>query len=206
MIRRTLLVLATLLVLLPSCREERAKPELSPAEEALLAEKADGKIATIIRENLPSLFAGMVVFRSDVFLNQSAMLDERGISVLNVFGNAAILLLNSPDIPMLLRQDQVKKIYYLSRQGPLARFHPAFEMDLLRRFGEGKEAEPISFLIRFREAPVETDARTVEAAGFRIDTRTGGAWVVTGPLTSLPRLMENDRIIFYEGASNARTM
>lgn len=206
MIRRVLLLSLTLLTLLPSCREDRPKPVLTPADEALLAEKADGKIETILRENLPSLFAGLVVFRSDVFLSQSAMLDERGISVLNVFGNAAILLLNSPDIPMLLQLDQVKKIYYLSRQGPLARFHPAFEMDLLRRFGEGRESEPFSFLIRFREAPEERDAEVVEAAGFRIDTRTGGVWVVTGPPTSLPRLMENDRIIFYEGASKARTM
>jgi len=206
MIRRILLLSLALLALLPSCREDRPKPVLTPADEALLAEKADGKIETIIRENLPSLFAGLVVFRSDVFLSQSAMLDERGISVLNAFGNAAILLLNSPDIPMLLQQEQVKKIYYLSRQGPLARFHPAFEMDLLRRFGEGRESEPFSFLIRFREAPEERDAEVVRAAGFRIDTRTGVVWVVTGPPTSLPRLMENDRIIFYEGTSKARTM
>jgi len=206
MIRRILLLSLALLALLPSCREDRTKPVLTPADEALLAEKADGKIETIIRENLPSLFAGLVVFRSDVFLSQSAMLDERGISVLNAFGNAAILLLNSPDIPMLLQQEQVKKIFYLSRQGPLARFHPAFEMDLLRRFGEGRESEPFSFLIRFREGPEEQDAEVVRAAGFRIDTRTGVVWVVTGPPTSLPRLMENDRIIFYERASKARTM
>jgi len=206
MIRRVLLLSLALLALLPSCREDRTKPVLTPADEALLAEKADGKIETIIRENLPSLFAGLVVFRSDVFLSPSAMLDERGISVLNAFGNAAILLLNSPDIPTLLQQEQVKKIYYLSRQGPLARFHPAFEMDLLRRFGEGRESEPFSFLIRFREGPEERDAEVVKAAGFRIDTRTGVVWVVTGSPTSLPRLMENDRIIFYEGTSKARTM
>jgi len=204
--RRVLILAAALLVLLPACREDRPKPVLTPADEALLAEKADGKIGIIIRENLPSLFAGLVVFRSDVFLSQSAMLDERGISVLNAYGKAAILLLNSPDIPMLLRQDSVKKIYYLSRQGPLARFHPAFEMDVLRRFGEGKESDPATFMIRFRELPGEGDAKVVEAAGFRIDTRAGPVWVVTGPLTSLPRLMENDRIIFYEGASKARTM
>lgn len=206
MTRRFLPLLAALLLLFPSCKEERQNPKLTPSDEALLQEKADGKIGVILRENLPSLFAGLVVFRSDVFLSQSAMLDEHGISVLNAFGNAAILLLNSPDLPTLLRQDSVKKVYYLSRQGPLARFHPSFEMDLLRRFGEGKEAEPIPFLIRFRDPPGEGDARAVEAAGFRIDTRTGAVWAVTGPLTSFPRLMENDRIIFYEGASNARTM
>lgn len=206
MTRRFLLAAAALLLLLPSCKEERAKPDLSPADEALLAEKADGKIGIIIRENLPSLFAGLVVFRSDVFLSQSAMLDARGLSVLNAFGNAAIVLLNSPDIPPLLQEDAVRKVYYLSRQGPLARFHPAFEMDLLRRFGEGKEQEPVSFLIRFREAPDGKDEAAVTGAGFRVDVKTGPVWAITGPLTSLPRLLENDRILFYEGASKARTM
>jgi len=206
MTRRLLLLLAALLMLFPSCKDEHPNPKLTPSDEALLAEKADGKVGVILRENLASLFAGLVVFRSDVFLSESAMLNERGISVLNAFGNAAILLLNSPDVPMLLRQESVVKVYYLSRQGPLARFHPAFEMDLLRRFGEGKEADPIPFMIRFRDLPDERDVRAVEAAGFRIDTRTGVVWVVTGPLTSFPRLMENDRIIFYEGASKARTM
>ena len=205
MTRRLAFLLAVFLLLSPSCREERRNPKLTPADEALLAQKADDKIGIILRENLASLFAGLVVFRSDVFLTQSAKLDERGISVLNAFGNAAILLLNSPDIPLLLRDDSVKRIYYLSRQGPLARFHPAFEMELLRRFGEGKERDPVSFFIRFREPPEERDAKAVEAAGFRIDTRAGMAWTVTGPLTSFPRLMENDRIIFYEGASKART-
>lgn len=206
MTRRLLLAAAALILLLPSCKEERAKPNLSPADETLLSEKADGKIGVIIRENLPSLFAGLVVFRSDVFLSQSAMLDERGLSVLNAFGNAAIVLLNSPDIILLLKEDAVKKVYYLSRQGPLARFHPAFEMEMLRRFGEGKEEEPVSFLIRFREAPDAKDEEAVTASGFRVDVKTGPVWAVTGPLTSLPRLLENDRILFYEGASKARTM
>ena len=130
------------------------------------------------------------------FLSESAMLNERGISVLNAFGNAAILLLNSPDVPMLLRQESVVKVYYLSRQGPLARFHPAFEMDLLRRFGEGKEADPIPFMIRFRDLPDERDVRAVEAAGFRIDTRTGVVWVVTGPLTSFPRRITSYNVCY----------
>ncbi|HBO69350.1 MAG TPA: hypothetical protein DD658_04065 [Deltaproteobacteria bacterium] len=206
MTRRFLLAAAALLLLLSSCKEERARPDLSPADEALLTEKADGKIGVIIRENLPSLFAGLVVFRSDVFLSQSAMLDERGLSVLNAFGKAAIVLLNSPDIPLLLKEDAVKKVYYLCRQGPLARFHPAFEMELLRRFGEGKEQEPVSFLIRFRDAPDGKDEAAVTGAGFHVDVKTGPVWGITGPPTSLPRLLENDRILFYEGASKARTM
>lgn len=206
MTRRFLPLLAAALLLLPACREERARPELSPQDEAVLATKADEKIGTIIRENLPSLFAGLVVFRSDVFLTQSALLDERGLSVLNAFGNAAIVLLRSADIPPLLHEESVKKIYYFSRQGPLARFHPAFEMDLLRRFGEGKEEEPVSFFIRFREVPGEEDRQALTAAGLRVDARAGAVWTVTGPPTALPRLLENDRIIFYEAASKARTM
>lgn len=206
MTRRLVALLAAALLTLPACREERARPELSQQDEALLARKADAKIGTIIRENLPTLFAGLVVFRSDVFLSQSAMLDERGLSVLNAFGNAAIVLLRSADIPPLLQEESVRKIYYLCRQGPLARFHPTFELDLLRRFGEGREEEPVSFFIRFREVPGEGDRQAVTAAGFRVEARAGAVWTVVGPLTSLPRLLENDRILFYEGASKARTM
>lgn len=199
-------LLAAALLLLPACREERARPELTPQVEALIARKADAKIGTILRGNLPSLFAGLVVFRSDAFLSQSAMLEARELSVLNAFGNAAIVLLRKADIPPLLQEESVKKIHYLCRREALARLHPAFEMEVLRRFGEGKEQEPVSFFLRFREPPTEADRQAVEAAGFRATARTGFVWTVEGPLSGLPRLLENDRIIFFEGASKARTM
>lgn len=181
-------------------------PKLTPEEQAILAEKADEKIGLIIRQNLPALFAGLVVFRSDVFLTQSEMLAGRNLSVLDSLGNAAVILLNSPDIPPLLKEPSVRKIFYLCRQGPLARMHPAFLMDILQRFGDGKESEPSSFLVRFREAPQEKEEKFVEEAGFAVSSRAGFVWSLTGPLTSLPRLLEDDRILFYEGASKARTM
>jgi len=206
MTRRILLVATLLLLLLPACREDRKRPDLTAEEEAILKEKADEKIGLIIRENLPALFAGIVVFRSDAFLTQSEMLSGRELSVLDSFGNAAVVLLNSPDIPPLLKEKSVRKVSYLCRQGPLARIHPAFLMEVLNRFGEGKETVPTSFLVRFREMPQEKEEKFVESAGFTVASRAGVVWAVSGPLTSLPRLLEDDRILFYEGASKARTM
>jgi hypothetical protein len=206
MTRRVFLAAALLLLLLPACREDRKRPDLTAEDEAILKDKADEKIGLIIRENLPALFAGIVVFRSDVFLSQSEMLSRRELSVLDSFGNAAVVLLNSPDIPPLLKEKSVRKIFYLCRQAPLARIHPAFLMEVLKAFGEGKETVPASFLVRFREMPQEKEEKFLKAAGFTVESRAGVVWVVSGPFTSLPRLLEDDRIIFYEGASKARTM
>lgn len=193
-------------IALAACRGVRETPELPPDVRALLEEKADDTIGVIMKENLPALFAGLVVFRSDVFLHHSDLLDRMEISVLNSFDNAAILLLSGPDIPALLREPPVRKIYYLGRQGALARLDPAFEMEMLRRFGAGREEEPVSFFIRFRDVPREEDAKAVAAAGFGILARTGYVWLVTGPLTSLPRLLGHDGIVHYESPSKLKKL
>ena len=189
-------------LLLPGCKEDRPRPELSPGERELLRAKADDKIGLIITENLPALFAGVVVFRSDAFLTQSRMLDQANISVLNMFGNTAILLLNSPDIPPLLADRSVKKIYYLCRQGALARLDAQFEMDLMRRFGDGNEDESVTFRIRFREPQEEKDAALLKSAGFAVRSREGLVWIVNGPLRGIALLLESDRITHYESASS----
>lgn len=206
MIPRLLLLAALFSLLFPACREEKADVALTPEQEAILAEKADAKIGLIIRENLPAIFAGLVVFRSDVFLTQSEMLDRRDLSVLDSVNNAALILLNSPDIPPLLVENSVRRMYFFCRQGTLARIHPAFLMEILKHFGEGKEAEPVPFLVRFREPPQEKEERFVKDAGFAVASRAGLVWTLEGPPASLPRLLEDERIIFYEGASKARTM
>ena len=206
MTRKILLCAALLALLVSACKEEQLRPELTAEDEAILALKADEKIGLIIRENLPALFAGIVVFRSDVFLSHSAMLDRRELPVLDSFGNAAVILLNSPDIPPLLKEKSVRKMYYLCRQGPLARLHPAFLMGILKTFGKGQEKSPSHLLVRFRDMPQEKEEQFVEAAGFSIQSRAGFVWSLSGPLPSLPRLLEDDRILFYEGASKARTM
>lgn len=205
MIRRFGALLLVALLFLPGCKEEKARAELSPEEKELLRTKADEKIGIVIEGNLPALFAGLVVFDSDGFLSQSGMLDRANISVLNMFGNTAILLLNSPHILPLLKERSVKKVYYLCGQRALVRLDPSFEMEVMRRFGEGKEDEPVSFSIRFRDAPVDKDALLVEAAGFTVGSHIGNVWVIAGPLVQLPRLLESDRITLYENASNAGT-
>ena len=205
MIRRFAAFLLIASLLFPGCKEDKPRVDLTPGDKELLRAKADEKIGIVITENLPALFAGVVVFSSDAFVTQSRMLDQANLSVLNMFGNTAILLLNSPDIPPLLKERSVKKIYYLCRQVALPRLDPAFEMDIMRRFGEGKEDDPIDFFIRLREPPGEKDEKLVEAAGFTIEARTGTIWVVTGQLRYLARLLESDRIIYYEAASKART-
>ncbi|MCL5966616.1 MAG: hypothetical protein M1550_05355 [Deltaproteobacteria bacterium] len=200
--RRALLPLLVLALLLTACRNDRKPVALTPESDALLRKKADEKIGLIIRRNLPALFAGLVVFRSDAFLYQSARLDRDNLPVLDAFGNAAIVLLNAPDIPLLLQEDSVKKVYYYCRQAVLPRIHPTLELDILRRFGEGKEQDPVTLLVRFREPPQERDAKTLEAAGFTVGERGTMTWAVKGPATAFPRLLENDGIIFVESASN----
>jgi hypothetical protein len=41
----------------------------------------------------------------------------------------------------------------------------------------------------------------VVAAGFRVATRAGPNWVISGPMSGLPMLLESDRIIYIEKAS-----
>jgi hypothetical protein len=205
MIRAFAALLLAASLLLTGCKEEKSPVVLTPAENELLRTKADEKIGIIVRENLPSLFAGLVVFRSNAFMSQSYMLDQANISVLNMFGDTAILLLNSRDVPLMLKEESVKKIFYLCRQGALVRLDPAFEMDLMRRFGQGKEDEPVDFFIRFRDPPGDKEDMLLETAGLTVQARTGLVWVVSGPLRNLPRLLESDRIIYYESASKVRT-
>jgi hypothetical protein len=50
------------------------------------------------------------------------------------------------------------------------------------------------------------EERHIVAAGFRAVTKAGPTWVVTGPMSGLPKLLESDRIIYLEGASQVRTM
>lgn len=205
MIRRLALLLLVAALFLPACKEEKIKPVLSSGDKELLRAKADEKIGIIITENLPALFAGVVVFGSDAFMYQSQMLDQANISVLNVFGNTGILLLNSPDIPPLLKEPSVKKIYYLCRQVGLARLDPSFEMDVMRRFGDGRGDDPFTFTIRFRETPEQKDETLVESAGFTILYGTGPVLTVDGPPVSLYKLLESERIIYYEKASKVQT-
>ena len=204
--RALLLVLAAAALLLPACREDRARAGPTPREEALLKEKADERIERLVREGDDVPFAGLVVFRSDVFLSQSAMLESRDLAVLDTFGKAAVIRLSARDIPAIVAEPSVRKVRYLCRQGPLARLHPAFLMELLLRFSEDRENEPISLLVRFRGPAGADEAKTLQAAGFAVTSIAGAVATLSGPPSSLHRLLDDARIIYYEGASKTRGM
>ena len=180
--------------------------ELAPKTEELLRAKADERIASILRLPDQPPFAGIVVFRSDVFLHQTAMLEQNGISLLDSFDNVAILLLDARVTPPILADDSVRKVRYLGKPMLLARFHPAFLLSTLRLFGEGKENQPVSFFIRFRDLATDSDVKAAQGAGFTVRSRDGAVLTVSGPPAWISRLLEIDRIIYYEGASNLRTM
>jgi hypothetical protein len=203
--RPAILLLAACLAVAAGCREEKT-PALTAADNAILHAKGDERIADLVRRSLPGRFAGIVVFRSDVFLSYSDMLDRSGIPVLNAFGKASILLLSGSDVIPLLRADAVTRMRYLSLQGRLARLHPAFEIDMLRRFEEGKEDDPVHLLVRFGGQPGEADSKGMESAGYSVHSRTGAVWTISGPLRSLPALLENDKIIYIEAASRVRPL
>lgn len=192
-----LLLLAAALAL-AGCKEEQPKPKLTDEQLARLDDKADASTTAIVKERLPGTFAGLVVFRSDAFLYHSAMLDERDIPVINVFGNAAIVGLKGPEALFLVEQPAVRKIRYLCSPPVLARFEPTFEIELLRRYGDNREEDNVSIRVRFREAPKKADEAFVAAAGFAVDSRAGISLSLTGPLSGLPRLLAHDGIAFYE--------
>lgn len=200
--RRSLPVALAALLLLAGCREEGGNAVLSAADNALLSDKADPRIARLVREGSTDPFAGIAVFPGNAFLTQAEALERMEIPALNSFGNVATLLLRPPQVLPLLRSPSVQRLYYLSSQGALARFHPAFEMTVLGRFGRGKEKEEFAFDIRFREAPTETDTETVERAGFAVVAREGYVWTVRGPLSEIGRLFDHDAILFYDHATS----
>lgn len=204
MTRRLAAFLAVCALALVACREDRV--ELSPKTEELLRAKADERIASVLRQPGSSPFAAIVVFGSDVFLHQSAMLEQHGISLLDSFDNVAILLLDGRVTPPLLAQDSVRKVRYLCPPALLARFHPTFLLSALRLFGRGKETEPIPFFIRFRTPPAEAQIKAVQDAGYSVRSRDGGVLAISGPPAGFSRLLEMDGIVYYEGASNLRTM
>ncbi len=189
---------------LAACREESRK--LSPKTEDLLRAKADEKIASVLRLPEPPRFVAVAVFRSDVFLYQSATLERYGISLLDSFDNVAVLLLDAGVTPPLLKEDSVRKVRYLCTQRMLARIHPAFLMSALRLFGADKEKDPVPFFIRFRGLPSDKDVRAVQDAGFTVTSRDGAVLTVSGPPDRFFRLLEMDEIVYYEGASNLRTL
>ena len=174
---------------------------LSPPDEELLRAKADPRLRKEAETGGSEPFAAIVVYRNDVFLDQSETLGRSSLTVLNELGRAAILLLSPGQVVPLLKDPSLQKAAWIGPQGRLARLHPSLELDLLARFGAGTEDRDVNLLLRLVDAGGAVEERLVVAAGFRVVTRAGPNRVVTGPMAGLPKLLESDRIIYIEKAS-----
>jgi hypothetical protein len=177
-----------------------------PPDEELLRAKADPRLREEAATGGNEPFAVIAVYRNNVFLDQSEALGRSSLTVLNEMGSTVILLLSPAQIVPLLKDPSLRKAAWFGPQGLLARLDPSLEIDMMARYGAGTEDGDVDLLLRFVDVGEARDDRTAVAAGFRVAARAGPTWVVTGPMSGLPKLLESDRIIYIEGASQARTM
>ena len=203
---RSLLLLAVVLPLASGCLTGEKRRTFSPADEELLRAKADPRLRKEAVTGGTEAFAAIAVYRNDVFLDQSEALGRSSLTVLNELGRCVILQITPEQIVPLLKDPSLRKASWFGPQRLLARLDPSLELDLLARFGAGTEDRDVDLLLRFVDVGGEAEERHVIAAGFRVVTRAGPTWVVAGPMSGLPKLLESDRVNYVEGASQARTM
>ena len=197
----SLLLLAVFLPLVGGCLFGEKRRTLSPADEELLGAKADPRLRKEAETGGSEQFAAIAVYRSDVFLHQSEALGNSSMTVLNEMGRSVLLLMSSGQIVPLLKDPSLQKAAWIGPQGLLARLDPSLELDLLTTFGAGTEDRDVNLLLRLVDVGGAGEERSVVAAGFRIVTKSGPNWVVTGPMMGLPKLLGIDRIIYIEKAS-----
>ena len=197
----SLFLLVALLSPASGCLFGEKRRTFSPPDEELLRAKADPRLRKEAATGGSEPFAAIAVYRNDVFLDQSEALGRSSLTVLNEMGRTAILLLSPGQIVPLLKDPSLRKAVWFGPQGLLARLDPSLELDLLTRFGAGIEDRDVNLLLRFMDVGGTQEERDVVAAGFRVVTRAGPTWIVTGPMSGLPKLLESDRIIYVEKAS-----
>ncbi len=180
------------------CLAGSGRLALPEADEKLIAVKGDPALLAAVQENGSDPFAAIAVFGRDVFLGESAMLERSSITLLNEFGNTAILLLRPKEVLPLLRNPSVRRVAWFGPQGRLARLDPSLELDMLSRYGKGLERKEMTILVRYRNVAGEREERLAEAAGFRIITRGGPNLVVSGPAAGVPKLLSDDWVIYLE--------
>ena len=183
------------------CLSGEKRRTFSPPDEELLQAKADPRLRKEAETGGSDPFAAIAVYRNDVFLDQSEALGRSSLTVLNEMGRTAILLLSPGQIVPFLKDPSLQKAAWIGPQGLLARLDPSLELDLLTRFGAGTEDRDVYLLVRLVDAGGAREDRQISAAGFRVVTKAGPNWVVTGPMSGLPKLLEIDQIIYIEKAS-----
>jgi hypothetical protein len=188
------------------CLSGEKRRTFSPPDEELLRAKADPRLRKEAETGGSDLFAAIAVYRNDVFLDQSEALGRSSLTVMNEMGRTAILLLSPGQIVPLLKDPSLQRAAWIGPQGLLARLDPSLELELLSRFGAGTEDRDVNLLLRLVDVGGAVEEKHVVDAGFHVVTKAGPNWVVAGPMSGLPKLLESERIIYIEGASKARTM
>jgi hypothetical protein len=188
------------LPLLDGCLFGEKRRTFSPPDEELLRAKADPRLRKEAETGGSEPFAAIAVYRNDVFLDQSEALGRSSLTVLNEMGRTAILLLSPGQIVPLLKDPALRKAAWFGPQGLLARLDPSLELDMMARYGAGTEDRDVHLLLRFVDVGGAEEERHVVAAGFRVVTKAGPTWVVSGPMSGLPKLLESDRINYIEKA------
>jgi hypothetical protein len=197
----SLLLLAAFLPLACGCLSGEKRRTLSPQDAELFRAKADERLRKEAETGGTGPFAAIAVFRNDVFLYQSESLQRSSLTVLNEMGRTAILLLSPGQIVPLLKDPSLRKATWFGPQRLLVRLDPSLEIDMMMRYGAGTEDRDVNLLLRLVDVGGAEEERHVVAAGFRVVTRAGPNWVVAGPMSGLPKLLESDRIIYIEKAS-----
>jgi len=199
----SLLLLAVVLPLVSGCLSGEKRRTFSPPDEELLRAKADLRLRKEAETGGSEPFAAIAVYRNDVFLDQSEALGRSSLTVLNEMDRTVILLLSPGQIVPLLKDPSLRKAAWFGPQGLLARLDPSLELDMMSRYGAGTEDRDVNLLLRLVDVGGAEEERHVVAAGFRVVTRADPNWVVTGPMSGLPKLLESDRIIYIEGTERA---
>lgn len=196
-----LLLLVAAPVLVSGCSSNPPKPVLTESDEALLSAKGDKALREAVQAGGTDRFAVLVAFKGDVFLGASSMLDRSSYTLLDEFGNAAILLVRPNEVLPLLKDPSVRRAAWFGPQGRLARLEPTLELALLDRFGKGTDGKEMPILARFRYVPEKKEEALVEAAGFRIVSRQGPNMILSGPPSGIPKLLTIEWVIYLEKAT-----
>ena len=199
-VSRALLLLAAA-ALLAGCLGATPYVPTRDDEDLFKAKSADKMLYETIRKGEYEHFVLIAVFRREIFFAQSSAFEQSSIPVLSEFGNAALLLVTPNQVLPMLRDPSLVKAAWFGPQGRLARLDPSLEFDMLNLFGKGAESKPVAIQIMFRDIPKTAEEKAVEAAGFTILAKAGPTFVISGPASGIPKLLDHDGVVYLEKGS-----
>ena len=197
---RALLLLAAA-ALLAGCYGATAYVPTRDDDDLFKAKSGDKLLYEAVCKGEKEYFVLIAVFNRDVFFAQSSVLEQSNIPVLSEFGNAAFLLVTPNQVLPLLRDPSLIKAAWFGPQGRLARLEPSLELDMLRLFGKSAESNEVLILVRFRSMPKAAEEKAMDTAGFSILAKAGPTFVISGPASGIPKLLDHDWVIYIEKGS-----